>query len=134
MNVIQCGLVETEFVKVMQLESVKEIWDKLVKNYEGDEKVKLAKLQAHIMQFENIWMSEDENIVGFFLIVYETLNTMKGLCEKIEEAMVVQKVLRSLPPRLDAKVSTIEEMNKLDKLTMDRLRGIIISYEMRTRK
>ena len=62
----------------MQLESAKEIWDKLVNNYEGDEKVKLAKLQAHIMQFESLRMSEDENITGFFLIVDETVNTMKG--------------------------------------------------------
>jgi hypothetical protein len=118
----------------MQLESTKEIWDKLVNNYEGDEKVKLAKLQAHIMQFEILRMSEDENIAGFFLRVDETVNTMKGLGEKIEEAIVVQKVLRSLPSRLDAKVSAIEEMHELDKLTMDRLHGILTAYEMRTRK
>ena len=92
----------------MQLESTKEIWDKLVNNYEGDEKVKLAKLQAHIMKFEILRMSEDKDIAGFFLIVDETVNTMKGLGEKIEEAIIVHKVLRSLPSRLDAKVSTIE--------------------------
>ena len=49
MNAIQGGLAETKFVKVMQLESTKKIWDKLVNNYEVDKKVKLAKLQAHIM-------------------------------------------------------------------------------------
>jgi hypothetical protein len=32
---------------------------------------------------------------------------MKGLGEKIEEAVVVQKVSRSLPSRLDANVSSI---------------------------
>ena len=89
MNAIQGGLVETKIVKVMQLESTKEIWDKLVNNYEGDEKVKLAKLQTYIMQFEILRMSEDENIAGFFLIIDETVNTMKGLGEKIEEAIVV---------------------------------------------
>jgi hypothetical protein len=78
------------------LELEKEIWDKLLKNYEGDEKVTSAKLQSHIIQFENLRMSEDENMAGFFLRVDETINTMKGLGEKIEEAMVVHKVLRSL--------------------------------------
>jgi hypothetical protein len=92
----------------MQLEYAKEIWDKLVKNYEGDKKVNLDKLQAHKMQFEILRMSEDENIAGFFLRVDETVNIIKVLGEKIEEAMVVQKVLRSLPSRLDAKVSAIE--------------------------
>jgi hypothetical protein len=71
---------------------------------------------------------------GLFLRVDETVNTMKGLGEKIEEAIVVQKVLRSLPSRLDAKVSAIEEMHELDKLTMERFHGIITAYEMRTRK
>jgi hypothetical protein len=42
--------------------------------------------------------------------------------------------LRSLPSRLDANVSAIEEMHELDKLTMDRLHGILAAYEMRMRK
>jgi hypothetical protein len=68
----------------MQLESAKKIWHKLVKSYEGDEKVKLVKLQSYIMQFENLRTSEDENVAGFFLIVDETVNNIKGLGEKIE--------------------------------------------------
>jgi hypothetical protein len=65
-------------------------------------------MNAHRMQFEILRMSEDENIVGFFLRVDETVNTMKGIGEKIEEAMVVHKLLISLPSRLDAKVYAIE--------------------------
>ena len=42
MNSFQGGLAETKIFKVMQLESAKEICDKLLNNYEGDEKVKLA--------------------------------------------------------------------------------------------
>jgi hypothetical protein len=89
MNVIQGGLVETEFLKLMQLESAKEIWDKLVNGYEGDEKVKLAKLQALIMKFESLRMSEDDYVASFFIRVDETVNTMKGLSENIEEVLVV---------------------------------------------
>ena len=59
---------------------------------------------------------------------------MKGLGENIEETTVVQKVPRSLPLRLGAKVSVIEEMHELNKLTMDRLHGILTAYEMRTKK
>jgi hypothetical protein len=59
---------------------------------------------------------------------------VKGIGENIEEAMVVQKVLRSLTSRLDAKVYAIEEMLELYKLTMDRLHGILTYYEMRTKK
>jgi hypothetical protein len=53
----------------------------------------------------------------------------------VEELMIVQKVLRSLPLRFDAKISTIKEMKDLDKLTiMDEFHGILTVYEMRTEK
>jgi hypothetical protein len=60
------------------LESAKEIWDKLVNNYEVDEKVKLAKLQTHKMQFKILRMGEDKDVAGFFLRVVLT-----GICEHI---------------------------------------------------
>jgi hypothetical protein len=59
---------------------------------------------------------------------------MKGLGEYIKETMVVQKVLRYIPSRLDAKVYAIEEIHEQDKLTTDMLHGILTTYEMRTRK
>ena len=61
-------------------------------------------------------------------------NTIRGLGEKVEELIIVQKVLRSLPLIFNLKVSTIEEMKDLDRLTMDELHGILIGYEMRTEK
>jgi hypothetical protein len=46
--------------------------------------------------------------------------------------LVVQKVLRSLLLKYDAKVSAIEETRDLTKMTMDELHGSLIAYEMRT--
>jgi hypothetical protein len=46
MNAILSGLAEAEFVKIIHLESAKAMWDKLISNYEGNEKVKDAKLQT----------------------------------------------------------------------------------------
>ena len=66
MNVIMSGLVEAEFVKVMHLESTKEMWDKLVSSYEGHEKVKDAKLQTYRLKFEQLKMNEDEDVTPWF--------------------------------------------------------------------
>jgi hypothetical protein len=52
MNAILSGLAEAEFVKFMHLGTAKEMWDKLISRYEGNEKVKDAKLQTYIVQFE----------------------------------------------------------------------------------
>ena len=57
MNAILSGVVEAEFVKVMHLDSTKETWDKLVNNYEGNEKVKDAKLQTYRLKFEHLKMN-----------------------------------------------------------------------------
>jgi hypothetical protein len=64
--------------------------------------------------------------------VDEIVNSIRALGEEIKDKIIVQKVLRSLPMRYDAKVSTLEYREDLDKLIMDELHGIIIAYEMRT--
>jgi hypothetical protein len=79
-------------------------------------------------------MQEKENVATYLLYVDEIVNTIIGLGLKVEELAIVQKVLRSLPLIFDAKVSTIEEMKDIGSLTMDKLHGILTTYEMRTEK
>jgi hypothetical protein len=52
--------------------------------------------------------------------------------EELKDKIIVQKVLRSLPMKYDAKLSTLEDREDLGKLAMDELHGILIAYEMRT--
>jgi hypothetical protein len=77
-------------------------------------------------------MKEDEDITTYFLLVDETMNAIIGLGEEIEESVIVQKVLRSLPMRFDPKISTLEERSDLNSISMDELHGIFTAYEMRT--
>jgi hypothetical protein len=53
-NALLNGLGETMFTKVAHCKSTKEIWDKLRNIYEGDSKVKEAKLQTYKGQFEQL--------------------------------------------------------------------------------
>jgi hypothetical protein len=76
-------------------------------------------------------MKEDENIATYFLRVDEIVNAIIGLGEEIEESIIVQKVLRSLPMIFDPKISTLEERPELNSISMDKLHGISIAYEMR---
>jgi hypothetical protein len=116
MNVILSGLAEVEFVKVMHLGTAKEMWDKLINSYEGNEKVKDAKLQTYRIEFEQLKMKEDETIGKCFLRIEEMVNAMKALGETIGEPSLVQKILRSLPDKFNPKVSTIEELIDLKTL------------------
>ena len=105
-------------MKVMHYKSAKEIWDKIVTSYEGDEQVKRAKLQTLRIQYETLKMHNDESVANYFLRVDEVVNCMKNLGEEIKEAIVVEKVLRSLSPKFESKVSAIEEKENLRILTM----------------
>ena len=80
---------------------------------------------------KNLRMHNDESVANYFLRVDEIVNCMKNLGEEIKEAVVVEKVLRSFSPRLESKVSAIEEKENLRNLTMSQLHEILTAYEMR---
>jgi hypothetical protein len=46
--------------------------------------------------------------------------------------MIVQKVLRSVPMRFDPKISALEEREYISTLSMEKLHGILTTYEMKT--
>eukprot|EP00253_Pinus_taeda_P009754 PITA_09754 len=84
-------------------------------------KVKQAKLQTLRIKYENLIMYNDESVANYFLRIDEIVNCMKNLGEEIKEVVVVQKVLRSLSPKFESKVSAIEEKENLQKITMSQL-------------
>jgi rubrerythrin len=79
-------------------------------------------------------MNEGETFSKYFLRVEELVNSMKGLGEKIEDAFLVQKILRSLLDRFNPKFSAIEELNDLKTLSIDQILGNLTAYEMRISK
>eukprot|EP00253_Pinus_taeda_P016513 PITA_16513 len=96
------------------------------RKYETNAKaVKRAKLQTLRIQYETLKMYNDESVANYFLRVDEVVNFMKNLGEEIKEAIVVEKVLRSLSPKFESKVSAIEEKENLRILTMSQLHGIL---------
>lgn len=121
---------ESKLVKEMDCKSAKEIWEKMRNYYEGDNEVKKSKLQGFKIKFESLSLNDDEDIAKYFQRVDEVVNTIRGLDEKLDEDVVIQNVLRSLPERFNPKVSAIEEMENLNTLTLDKLLGILTVYEM----
>eukprot|EP00253_Pinus_taeda_P034695 PITA_34695 len=130
-NTLLGSLSQSEFVKVMQLKTAKEIWDKIIINYEGDDQVKRAKLESLRIQYETLKMHNDESIANYFLRIDEIVNRMKNLGEEIKEVTVVEKVLRSLSSKFESKVSAIEEKQNLQSITMTQLYEILTAFEMR---
>ena len=79
-NALLNGLCESVYTKFIHCKSAKDIWDKLQNIYEGDSKVKAAKLQTYKGQFEKLKMKEDEDITAYLLRVDETTNEIVTPC------------------------------------------------------
>ncbi|XP_043721113.1 uncharacterized protein LOC122668640 [Telopea speciosissima] len=130
-NILLGSLVNNEFARVIGCTTSKEIWDKLKNVHEGDDKIRETKLQHHRNLFEGLKMSEAKTVEQFMSRVNEIINSIRGLGEELKDAVVVKKILRSLPKLYNPKVSAIEESKNLNTLSIDELHGTLTAYEMR---
>ena len=60
-------------------------------------------------------MEEDESFDEFYAKLKDIVNPAFNLGETIPKPKIVRKVLRSLPERFHAKITTIEESKDIDK-------------------
>ena len=58
-------------------------------------------------------MKEEEDIETYFLQVYLILNSIKRLGETIEEETIVQKIMTTLPPHFNSKVSVLVDISNM---------------------
>ena len=115
-NVIFYGVSNDEFHKISHMKIAKEAWRILETTYEGTKKVKDTKLQMLTIQFEEVKMREEKSFDSFYGRLNEIVIAKLNFGEKIEDAKVVRKVLRSLPESFKAKVTAIEESKDLDEI------------------
>ena len=80
--------------------------------------------------FKEVKMSDDNSFDSFYGRLNEIVIAKLNLGEKIEEAKVVRKILRSLPKSFQAKVIAIEESTDLDEIKIQELIGSLQTYEL----
>ena len=129
-NAIFCGVSTDEFHKISHVETAKEAWTILENTYEGTKKVKDTKLQILTIRFEELKMGDDESFDSFYGKLNEIIIAKLYLGEKIEDAKVVRKILRSLSESFCAKITTIEESKDLDEIKIQELIGTLQTYEL----
>ena len=61
--------------------------------------------------------------------MFNVVNIIKSLGEDLLEIVVVKKILRSLPPIYNPKVSVLEDKD-LTTVSLDELQSIMLAYEM----
>ena len=96
LNAIFYSVSPDEFHKISHIIVAKETWEILETTYEGTKKVKDTKLQMLTTKFEELKMGDDESFDSFYGKLNEIVIAKLNLGEKIEDAKVVRKILRSL--------------------------------------
>ena len=75
-------------------------------------------------------MVEDKSFDKFYAKLKDIVNLAFKFGETILEPKIVRKVLRSLPERFHAKITTIEESKDIEKIPLTGLVGNLQTYEL----
>jgi hypothetical protein len=79
----------------------------------------------------NLSMKDTDIVDSFYTHVIGLINQIKFHGETIEDKKVVEKVLRSLPPKFDTLVVTLEERKDLSQFSLDELQASQINHDHR---
>ncbi|XP_076929254.1 uncharacterized protein LOC143593534 [Bidens hawaiensis] len=131
MAVIQQAVHDQLFSRVAAASTAKETWEILKMEFEGDSQVKFVKLQGLRRDFENLSMNEGELIGEYFGRVMAIVSQKRAYGKVITDQSIVEKILRSLTPKFDYVVPSIEVSYDLSKLTPVKLMGSLQSQEER---
>ena len=75
-------------------------------------------------------MEKDKSFDEFYAKFKDIVNFAFNFKETIPEPKIIRKVLRSLPERFHAKITTIEESKDIEKIPLTELVGNLQTYEL----
>ena len=116
---------------ILKKDTTKDIWDSLRQKYQGTTRVKRAQLQALRKEFEVLQMKEGESVNEYFARTLTIANKMRVYGERMEDVVVIKKILRSMTFKYDYVVCSIEESNDLDILSIDELQSSLLVHEQK---
>ncbi|XP_008340379.1 uncharacterized protein [Malus domestica] len=86
---------------ILKKDTAKDIWDSLKQKYQGTARVKRAQLQALRKEFEVLHMKVGESNNDYFGRTLVIANKMRIHKEHMEDAVIIENILRSMVPKYD---------------------------------
>lgn len=108
LEAIVSTLSNSEYIDVQGFKTAHDIWEKLETIHGGNEHVQRAKEEILRGKFDDMKMKEGENITQYGQRIKEVVGGIKGASGKIDDDVVVIKMLRTLQPRYAIRASTIQ--------------------------
>ncbi|KAH0748093.1 hypothetical protein KY290_027325 [Solanum tuberosum] len=128
---IQQAIHDSHFSRIAAATTSKQAWSILQKEFQGDSKVIVVRLQSLRRDFETLMMKNRESIADFLSRAVAIVSKIQSCGEKVTDQTIVEKILRSLTPKFDHVVAAIEESKDLSIFFFDELMGSLQSHEER---
>lgn len=128
---LHSALTDQIFTKIMDLETPKQVWEKLQGEYEGNSRVKAIKLLTLKREFELMKMKDTESIKDYSGRLMDVVNQVRLLGEAFTDQKVVEKIMVSVPQKFESKIAAIEESCDMKDLTIAELISKLHAQEQR---
>lgn len=128
------GLDEATFEKIAGATTSKAAWDTLSKVFKGVDRVKRIRLQALRVEFETTNMKDGESVSDYHSRLLVLVNDMRRNGETLEDVRVIEKILRSLSPKFEHVVTSIEESRDVENMDIEELLGSLKVHELRIQR
>ena len=103
--------------------SAKEAWEAIRTQRLGSNRVREANAQKLRADFENIAFKEGELVDDFAMRISSLASQLRALGDTMDDARVVRKFLRVVPPRFAQVAVSIETLLDLSELSIEELTG-----------
>ena len=103
--------------------SAKEAWEAIRTQRLGSNRVREANAQKLRADFENIAFKEGELVDDFAMRISSVASQLRALGDTMDDARVVRKFLRVVPPRFAQVAVSIETLLDLSELSIEELTG-----------
>ena len=126
---------EALILQVGDLDTAKKVWDAIKARHLGADRVREARLQTLMAEFDRLKMKETETIDDFVGKLSEISSKSAALGENIEETKLVKKFLKSLPRKKYIHiVASLEQVLDLKETSFEDIIGRLKAYEERIRE
>ncbi|XP_022032610.1 uncharacterized protein LOC110933709 [Helianthus annuus] len=122
---------EEKILQIGNLKPAKEMWEDIQSRNLGAERVKEARLQTLITEFDGLKMRDTGTIDEYASKLSSIASKAATLGETIEERKMVKKVLTSLPRRFIHIVASLEQVLDLKTVGYEDVVGRLKAYEER---
>ncbi|KAK1419234.1 hypothetical protein QVD17_28397 [Tagetes erecta] len=135
MAVLFQAIPESLLLQIGNLTTIKEMWEAIKTRNQGADRVKEARLQTLMTEFEGLKMKEFETIDDFAAKLSGISSKSASLGEVIPQAKLVKKFLSGLPrSRYIQIVASIEQTVDLKTIGFEDVVGRLKAYEERIRE